>query len=128
MTSASQCGPGRRDGTRPAVRRTAREPGRRPITTGGPVQYPATALPAPISLAETRDLALAARYGEVEGKKALDQGRTDVEGPDINIARVPTIDRMFEAAVRAGAGSVMCATNLVSDTHACDSFTLAEGE
>jgi beta-glucosidase-like glycosyl hydrolase len=99
-----------------------------PLQPAARSQYPATALPAPISLAETRDLALAARYGEVEGKKALDQGRTDVEGPDINIARVPTIDRMFEAAVRAGAGSVMCATNLVSDTHACDNFTLAEGE
>ncbi|HEX6451466.1 MAG TPA: hypothetical protein VF060_18625, partial [Trebonia sp.] len=119
---------GRRDGTRPAVRRTAREPGRRPISAGGPVQYPAAALPAPISLTATWLPALAARYGEVDGNVAFDQGRTDVGGPHINIARVPTNDRMFEATVHAGGGSVMCARNLVNNTHACDSFTLTKGE
>jgi beta-glucosidase len=156
------------------------------ISTGGPVQYPATALPAPISLAATWDPAAAARYGAVEGSEALDQGRNDVEGPDINIARVPvngrtfeaygedpylvgqiaagditgiqsrgviatakhfaannqetnrtTINELisqrtleeiyfpaFEAAVRAGVGSVMCAKNLVNNVHACDSSAL----
>jgi beta-glucosidase len=156
------------------------------ISTGGPVQYPATALPAPISLAATWDPAAAARYGGVEGSEALDQGRNDVEGPDVNIARVPvngrtfeaygedpylagqiaagditgiqsrgviatvkhfdannqetnrtTINELisqrtleeiyfpaFEAAVRAGVGSVMCAKNLVNGVHACDSSAL----
>ena len=67
------------------------------ISTGGPVQEPATALPAPISLAATWDPAAAAGYGRVEGAEALDQGRNDVEGPDINIARVPVNGRTFEA-------------------------------
>lgn len=156
------------------------------ISTGSPVQSPATALPAPISLAATWDPGAAARYGAVEGSEALDQGRNDVEGPDINIARVPvngrtfeaygedpylvgqivagditgiqshgviatakhfaannqetnrtTINELisqrtleeiyypaFEAAVRAGVGSVMCAKNLVNNVHACDSSAL----
>ena len=67
------------------------------ISTGGPVQEPATALPAPISLASTWDPAAAAEYGRVEGTEALDQGRNEVEGPDINIARVPVNGRTFEA-------------------------------
>ncbi|HEY7265132.1 MAG TPA: glycoside hydrolase family 3 C-terminal domain-containing protein [Trebonia sp.] len=156
------------------------------ISTGSPVQEPATALPAPISLAATWDPAAAASYGAVEGTEALDQGRNDVEGPDINIARVPTNGRTFEAygedpylvgqiaaadisgiqsrgviatakhfaannqetdrttinelisqrtleeiyypafeaAVRAGTGSIMCAKNLVNGVHACDSSAL----
>ena len=156
------------------------------ISTGGPVQYPATALPAPISLAATWNPAAAAQYGAVQGSEALDQARNDVEGPDINIARVPLNGRTFEAygedpylagqivagnvtgiqskgaiatakhyaannqeinrdtinevidqrtlqeiyypafhaAVQAGAGSVMCAKNLVNGVHACDSSAL----
>ena len=156
------------------------------ISTNAPVQDPATALPAPISLAATWNPADAARYGVIEGNEALDQGRNDVEGPDINIARVPVNGRTFEAygedpylagqisagnvtgiqsrgviatpkhyaannqetnrdtinelidqrtleeiyfpafqaAVRAGAGSVMCAKNLVNGVHACDSAAL----
>jgi beta-glucosidase len=156
------------------------------ISTGGPVQRPATALPAPISLAATWNPAAAERYGAVQGSEALDQARNDVEGPDINIARVPLNGRTFEAygedpylagqiaagnvtgiqsqgaiatpkhyaannqeinrdtinevidertlqeiyypafhaAVQAGAGSVMCAKNLVNGVHACDSAAL----
>ena len=67
------------------------------ISTGGPVQEPATALPAPISLASTWNPSAAAQYGQVEGAEALDHGRNDVEGPDINIARVPVNGRTFEA-------------------------------
>jgi beta-glucosidase len=67
------------------------------ISTNGPAQEPATALPAPISLAATWSQAAAKQYGEVEGIEALDQGRDDVEGPDINIARVPENGRTFEA-------------------------------
>jgi beta-glucosidase len=67
------------------------------ISTGSPVQYPATALPAPISLASAWDPADAYRYGVIEGSEARDQARNDVEGPDINIARVPVNGRTFEA-------------------------------
>lgn len=156
------------------------------VSTGAPAQTPATALPAPLSLAASWNPAAARQYGAVEGDEALDQGRNDVEGPDINIARVPVNGRTFEAygedpylagqiaagnvtgiqsrgviatpkhfaannqetdrttinelidqrtleeiyfpafaaAVKAGAGSVMCAKNLVNGVHACDSSAL----
>jgi beta-glucosidase len=67
------------------------------VSTGGPVQFPATALPAPIGLAATWDTALARTYGEVAGRETRDQGRNLLEGPDINIARVPVNGRTFEA-------------------------------
>jgi beta-glucosidase len=67
------------------------------VSTGGPVQFPATALPAPIGLAATWDPRQATRYGVVEGRETVDQGRNLLEGPDINIARVPVNGRTFEA-------------------------------
>jgi beta-glucosidase len=67
------------------------------VSTGGPVQTPSTALPAPIGLAATWDPGLARRYGVVEGEETLTKGRNLLEGPDINIARVPTNGRTFEA-------------------------------
>jgi beta-glucosidase len=67
------------------------------VSTGGPVQSPATALPAPIGLAATWDPGLAWRYGAVEGVETRAQGRNLLEGPDINIARVPVNGRTFEA-------------------------------
>src|SRR5438034_587461 len=67
------------------------------VSTGGPVQFPATALPAPIGLAATWDPALARQYGEIGGRETRDQGRNLLEGPDINIARVPVNGRTFEA-------------------------------
>jgi len=67
------------------------------VSTGGPVQLPATALPAPIGLAATWDPALAWRYGVVEGTETLNEGRNLLEGPDINLARVPVNGRTFEA-------------------------------
>jgi beta-glucosidase len=156
------------------------------ISTNSPVQEPATALPAPISLAATWSQPDAKRYGAVEGTEALDQGRNDIEGPDINIARVPengrtfeaygedpyldgqiaagdiegiqskgviatakhfdannqetnraTIDELisqrtleeiyfpaFEAAVKAGVGSIMCALNQINGSYSCDSPAL----
>lgn len=156
------------------------------VSTGAPSQTSATALPAPLSLAASWDPAAARQYGAVEGDETLDQGRNDLEGPDVNIARVPengrtfeaygedpylagqiaagdvagiqsrgviatakhfaannqetdrtTINELidqrtleeiyfpaFEAAVKAGAGSVMCAKNLVNGVHACDSSAL----
>jgi beta-glucosidase len=66
------------------------------VSTGGPVQFPATALPAPIGLAATWDPSLAHRYGVVAGRETLDQGRHLLEGPDVDIARVPVNGRTFE--------------------------------
>jgi beta-glucosidase len=67
------------------------------VSSGGVVQYPATALPAPIDAAAAWDPRMAARYGVVEGSDTLDQGRNLLEGPDVNIARVPLNGRTFEA-------------------------------
>src|SRR6266540_1657328 len=67
------------------------------VSTGGPVQFPATALPAPIGLAATWEPQQALQYGTVQGQETLDQGRNLLEGPDINIARVPVNGRTFEA-------------------------------
>jgi beta-glucosidase len=67
-------------------------------TNGGPGhQGPATALPAPISLAATWDVDLANLYGTVVGSEAKALANGFVEGPDINIARVPQNGRTFEA-------------------------------
>jgi beta-glucosidase len=64
---------------------------------GDKPQKPATALPAPISLAASWDVALANRYGIIIGKEAKDLGEDLLEGPDINIARLPQNGRTFEA-------------------------------
>ena len=60
-------------------------------------QLRATALPAPILLAATWDRGLARRYGVVIGREAADLGNGLLEGPDVNIARVPQGGRTFEA-------------------------------
>jgi beta-glucosidase len=62
-----------------------------------PTQQPATALSAPISLAATFDPSLARQYGQVIGKEAADLGNNLVEGPDVNIVRVPQGGRTFES-------------------------------
>src|SRR5882672_1474466 len=67
------------------------------VSSGGPVQHPATALPAPIGQAATFDPGTARRYGTIEGTETRDQGRNLMEGPDVNIARVPLNGRTFEA-------------------------------
>ncbi len=64
---------------------------------GDDPQKPATALPAPISLAATWDTAAADRYGVIIGREARDLDYGLLEGPDINIARVPQNGRTFEA-------------------------------
>jgi beta-glucosidase len=61
-----------------------------------PTQQPATALPAPISLAATWDSSAAREYGKITGAESGDLGATFVESPDINIARVPQNGRSFE--------------------------------
>lgn len=60
-------------------------------------QEPATALPAPISLAATWDVQAAHRYGVIIGREARDLCDGLIEGPDVNIARVPQNGRTFEA-------------------------------
>jgi beta-glucosidase len=61
-----------------------------------PQQLPATALPAPISLAASFDRALARRHGELSGQETRDLAHSLLEAPDINIARVPVNGRTFE--------------------------------
>lgn len=60
-------------------------------------QLPATALPAPISLAATWDVKAAHVYGDIIGKETRDLGYGLLEGPDVNIMRVPQNGRTFEA-------------------------------
>ncbi|MCL6549443.1 MAG: glycoside hydrolase family 3 C-terminal domain-containing protein [Acidothermus cellulolyticus] len=56
-----------------------------------------TQLPAPIALAATFDPSLAWKYGQVQGAEAHAQGIDVVQGPDLNLARVPENGRIFEA-------------------------------
>jgi beta-glucosidase len=67
------------------------------VSTGGVTQPSATALPAPISLAASWDLRQADAYGDLTGAEVLSVGRNVLEGPTINIARVPVNGRTFEA-------------------------------
>jgi beta-glucosidase len=71
------------------------------VSTGGsrkPEMQPlATALPAPISLAATFDVPSAERYGDIGGKETRMVGRDLLEGPTVNMARVPMNGRTFEA-------------------------------
>ena len=67
-----------------------------PNDSGGLTSPPATALPAPISLAATFDADAAKRYGDIVGSEIADTGSNFLEGPDINLARVPTNGREFE--------------------------------
>ncbi len=67
------------------------------VGNGGPGhQGPATALPAPISLAASWDPNLALLYGKIQGAEARDLANDLLEAPDINIARLPQNGRTFE--------------------------------
>ncbi len=57
---------------------------------------PATALPAPLALAASWDTGLANAYGSVIGNEAKILGNDLLEGPDMNLARVPQNGRTFE--------------------------------
>jgi beta-glucosidase len=59
-------------------------------------QKPATALPSPTALAASWDLTLARLYGQIAGAETLALGSQLLEGPDINIIRVPQNGRAFE--------------------------------
>lgn len=57
---------------------------------------PATAMPAPIALAASFDVALARRFGAVLGREARANNQDVVLGPMVDIARVPVAGRSFE--------------------------------
>lgn len=58
---------------------------------------PATAMPAPVALAASFDVALAHRFGAVLGREARANNQDVVLGPMVDIARVPVAGRNFEA-------------------------------
>ena len=60
-------------------------------------QKEATAMPSPLTLAASWDPALAYDYGKVLGEETRATGNTLMEGPDVNIARVPQGGRDFES-------------------------------
>jgi beta-glucosidase len=55
-----------------------------------------TQLPAPLGVAATFDPAIAKAYGEVEGSEAGGQGIDVIQGPNLNIDRVPEDGRSYE--------------------------------
>ena len=57
---------------------------------------PATALPAALALAASWDPSLADLFGEVAGKEVADRGEDLIEGPGLNVTRVPQNGRNFE--------------------------------
>lgn len=57
---------------------------------------PATALPAALALAASWDPALAAQFGTLAGEEVRDRGEDLLEGPGVNITRVPQNGRNFE--------------------------------
>jgi beta-glucosidase len=55
-----------------------------------------TELPASLGVAATFDPSLAFAYGQVLGAEARDKGIDAVQGPNLNLARVPESGRIFE--------------------------------
>ncbi len=55
-----------------------------------------TQLPSPLGIAASFDPPLARAYGEVQGNEAGGQGIDVVQGPDLNVDRVPESGRTFE--------------------------------
>jgi beta-glucosidase len=55
-----------------------------------------TQLPSPLGIAATFDTATARAYGEVEGSEASGQGFDAIQGPTLNIDRVPENGRSYE--------------------------------
>jgi len=67
------------------------------IGPAGPVQPHATAFPSPIAVAASWDRSDAREYGAAVASEIADIGRTMLEAPTVNIARIPTSGRTFEA-------------------------------
>ena len=55
-----------------------------------------TQLPAPLGIAATFDTGVAQDYGQVQGSEAAGQGIDVVQGPTLNIDRVPQSGRTYE--------------------------------
>jgi beta-glucosidase len=60
------------------------------------IPVPATALPSALALSATWDPNLASEYGRVAGTETADLGEQVLEGPGVNITRVPQNGRNFE--------------------------------
>jgi beta-glucosidase-like glycosyl hydrolase len=56
-----------------------------------------TQLPAPVGLGATFDTAMARAYGTVMGSEALGQGIDVIQGPNLNVERVPEAGRAWES-------------------------------
>ncbi len=55
-----------------------------------------TQLPSPLGIAATFDPSLARGYGQVQGEEAAGQGIDVVQGPNLNVLRVPENGRAYE--------------------------------
>lgn len=55
-----------------------------------------TQLPAPLGIAATFDTSIALAYGQVQGSEASGQGFDVVQGPTVNVLRVPQNGRAYE--------------------------------
>jgi beta-glucosidase len=55
-----------------------------------------TQLPSPLGLAATFDISLAKTYGQVQGAESRGQGIDVLQGPNLNVDRVPESGRAFE--------------------------------
>ena len=79
----------------PAVRPFARRPGRTP---GCGLQQPSTSPNSPLRLgiAATFNTSIASTYGQVEGAESTAKGYDTVQGPTLNIDRVPESGRTYE--------------------------------
>jgi beta-glucosidase len=66
------------------------------IGPAGLIQPRATAFPAPIAVAASWDIEDAREYGTAVAGEIRDIGRTMLEAPTVNIARIPTSGRTFE--------------------------------
>ncbi len=55
-----------------------------------------TQLPSPLGIAATFDPSVAHRYGQIQGAEAAGQGIDVVQGPNLNILRIPQNGRAYE--------------------------------
>ncbi len=55
-----------------------------------------TQLPSPLGIAATFDPSVARKYGQVQGEEAAGQGIDVVQGPNLNVLRVPENGRAYE--------------------------------
>jgi beta-glucosidase len=61
-----------------------------------PLSAPATALPSAIGVAASFDRRIAAQFGDILGRESRDLALNVMEGPGLNMARMPQAGRNFE--------------------------------